>query len=92
MSPWILVTLIGGCLAAAGLALLVRRYREGEVTGRYLAAVAVGLVSLASYALLSTFRPALCTGRVTLALLLPAFVAIVVVAREHEKATSPTGS
>jgi len=89
MNLWILVTLIGAGLAAVGLALFVRRFRAGEVTGRMLAAVVVGLVSFASYGVVSAVRPDLGTGPVSLVLLLPAFVAIVLVMREREKATGP---
>jgi len=46
-------------------------------------------VSFASYGVVSAVRPDLGTGPVSLVLLLPAFVAIVLVMREREKATGP---
>lgn len=88
MTTWILVALVGGFLCLAGFRTLVHRYRRGEVRGLYVLAVAVGLVSFACYALLSALVPAVVGGAVTLLILLPAFCAIVVLLREHERAGS----
>lgn len=80
---WALVAVIGGLAALTGLALLFVRYRRGEITGRYFGAVVAGLSSLATYALISAFRPELATGATSLIVLFPAFVAIVVLLRER---------
>jgi len=85
MIIWISVAAIGGALAVLALVALLRRYRRGEITGRYLAAIVVGLVSFASFALLSALRPEFESGPATVIVLLPAFVAILVVIREHRK-------
>jgi len=83
---WIGVAVIGGVLSIWGLWVFWGRYRRGEITGRYLLAVFVGFVSYASFALLSAVRPELSSGPVALAVLLPAFLAILVLIREHRKA------
>jgi drug/metabolite transporter (DMT)-like permease len=86
MTAWILVAVLGGILSLAGLSILFRRYREGVVTLRHLLAFVVGFVALASYALVSTLRPDITSGPVTVLMLLPAFVAIVVLIHEHQRA------
>jgi len=86
MNPWILVAAAGGIACIAGMTAVFGRYRRGEVSGRYLAAVVVGVLSFGSYALVSAVRPDLGTGAVSLLLLLPGLLAVVAVAREHERA------
>jgi hypothetical protein len=87
MIGWIFVAAIGGVLAVFWLLALFRRYRRGEITGRYLAAAVVGVVSVASFALLSALRPEFGSGPAVAIILLPAFIAILVVILEHRKAT-----
>lgn len=85
MIQWILVAVVGGILAVVGFATLVRRYRRGVIRGRYLSAVVVGCLSLASFAFFDAFRPGGVSGPLTIALLLPAFIAIGVIVREHRR-------
>jgi hypothetical protein len=86
MGIWIVAAVIGGVAALTGLAAVFLRYRRGEVKGRHFAALVTGLASFATYALISAFRPDLATGATSLMVLLPAFVAIVVLIREHDRA------
>ena len=85
MTIWILVAVVGGILSVVDVAALVRRYRRGVIRGRYLLACVVGCFSLASFAFLDAFRTAGVSGPVTIALLLPAFIAIGVIVREHRR-------
>jgi len=82
MNPWSIVALLGAGLTLWGLVETFRRYREGAVSLRFVLAVVVGLASFGSFAVASAIRPDL-DGLATVAILLPAFVAIVVVARER---------
>jgi drug/metabolite transporter (DMT)-like permease len=92
MIMWMLVALVGGALSVAGLITLGRRYLRGEITRRSLLAFVVGYLGLVSYALLSALRPEITTGAVTLVMLLPVFIAIVVIIREHQRAHLTDGS
>jgi len=89
MMTWVLVAAIGGALSVSGLVALLRRCRRGEITRTYLSAMVVGYISFVSFALISTLRPELASGPVTIATLLPASVAIVVLIREHRRAADP---
>jgi hypothetical protein len=88
MMLWVLVAVVGGILSVMGFVRLVRRFRQGAIRGRYLLAFGVGFVALVSFALLDALRPAVVSGPVTLAMLLPAVVAIVVIVREHQRAAA----
>lgn len=92
MILWILVAIVGLTLSVAGFMALVRRFRRGTIRGRYLVACVVGYVALVSYAVLDAFRPAALTGPVTIAVLLPAFVAIGVLVHEHRRPAASNGS
>lgn len=89
MMTWILVAAAGGVLSLSGLAVLLRRSRRGEITRTYLWAMVVGYTSFVSFALISAFRPDLASGPVTIAILVPASVAIVVLIREHRRNADP---
>jgi len=89
MTMWVLVAVVGAILSVAAFMALVRRYRRGTVRGRYLLAFMVGYVALVSFALLDALRPTGVSGPVTIALLLAASVAIVVIVREHRRAAAP---
>jgi len=91
MTIWILVACTGGLLSISAFWNLVRKYHCGEIRGRYLLAIGVGYIALVSYALLSAIAPAIVNGVVTLGILLPAFVAIVVIVREHERPAKIAG-
>ncbi len=85
MYIWIFIAIIGGALSILGLMFFLRRYRRNEITLRYLLAIVVGYVSFLAFALVSTFRPDLASGPVTVAILLPAFVAILLLILERQK-------
>jgi len=85
MGAWILVAAVGGVFALVGLVGLFRRYLRGELSGRYVSAAATGLASLLACALASALRPDAVTGAVMIVLLLPGFVAVVALMREHER-------
>lgn len=85
MYIWIFVAGIGGALSILGLLFFLRRYRRGEITRRYLLAIVVGYVSFLTFALVNAFHPDLTSGPVVIAILLPAFIAILIVIREHQK-------
>jgi len=91
MGIWMLAAVLGGVAALAGLVVVYFRFQRGEITGRYFGAVVLGLASFATYALISAFRPDLATGATSLIVLLPAFLAIVVLVREHERARKRRG-
>ncbi|UCE05455.1 MAG: hypothetical protein JSW07_17860 [bacterium] len=86
MYNWIFIAVIGGLLSVLGLLFLLRCYRQDEITLRYLLAVVVGFISFLAFALVNAFRPELASGPVTIAILLPAFVAILLLIRECRKA------
>jgi len=86
MAVWALVAAVGAVVSLVGWAGFLRRYRRAEITGRYLLALTVGYASFVSYALLSALRPDTASGIVGVLLLLPAFVALVVVIRERRPA------
>jgi len=92
MIIWILVATIGGTLSLMGLLTLFRQYRQDRVTLRSLLACVLGYVAFVSYVLVSALRPDLTTGPVTVVMLLPAFVAIVVLVHEHRKARDAGGA
>lgn len=83
MTVWIVVALIGVILSLWGLWFYFRQYQRGNISGRYLAALVVGYLSFVSYAIVSTTRSFLTDGIPTAALLLPGFIAIVVIVRER---------
>jgi drug/metabolite transporter (DMT)-like permease len=85
MTAWILVAAIGGVLSILGLLVLTRRYLRGEMSQWQLFAIIVGYVSFVSFVLVSSLRPEFASGPVSIAILLPAFVAIVFLIREHQK-------
>ena len=84
MTAWILVAAIGGVLSILGLLVLTRRYLRGEMSQWQLFAIIVGYVSFVSFVLVSSLRPEFASGPVSIAILLPAFVAIVFLIREHQ--------
>jgi uncharacterized membrane protein len=86
MLIWILVATVGGILSLMGLITLFRQYRRDRITLRSLLAYVVGYVAFVSYALASALRPDIASGPASVAMLLPAFVAIVVAAHEHRRA------
>jgi len=93
MNAWLLVAVLGGVVALAGLMAVFRRYGRGEVSGRYVAAIMVGLAGFGGFALLEVLRPELARGAPALAFLLPGCAAVVVVIREFERARAAgTGS
>jgi bacteriorhodopsin len=57
MAMWILVAVFGVLVSLVGFWVLVRKYRRGEIRGRYLVAVIVGVISLAAWALLTNLQP-----------------------------------
>jgi len=85
MTAWILVAAIGGVLSILGLLVLTRRYLRGEMSQWQLFAIIVGYVSFVSFVLVSSLRPEFASGPVSIAILLPAFVAIIFLIREHQK-------
>lgn len=92
MIPWIVVAAIGGVVSLGGLAVLLRQYRLGHITRRYMLAVVIGYASLVSYSLLDALQPRPLSSVLTVLVLLPGFFAIIVVVRERQRAlkTSPT--
>lgn len=89
MLIWSIVGLSGAVLAAAGLLDLVRRFGREEIAPSTLVAWFVGFASFASYAVLVAFVAERASGIVGLLVLLPAFVAVVVLVRQHGR-TTPT--
>ena len=83
MFSWIAVAVAGLALALAGIRVVFRRYRRGALRGSYLLAMIIGVSSFGSYAVVSVVWPELTTGPATIFMLLPAFVAIVLLVREH---------
>ncbi|UCF79466.1 MAG: hypothetical protein JSW03_04290 [Candidatus Eiseniibacteriota bacterium] len=84
MSLWLAVAGIGVVLAVGELVVLLRKFRLGEVSRRYFLAVLVGFDFFVLFAVLRALRPDIVTGPVTAVLLLPVFVSIVIVVREHQ--------
>ena len=82
MIIWILVVAVGGILSIWGLIIFWRRYRRGEITKRYIYALIVGYASFVLFALVSAICP---DFKMEYVILLPAFVAILVLLREHQK-------
>jgi drug/metabolite transporter (DMT)-like permease len=80
---WVSIAAIGGLLSIAGLAVYVRRFRRGEITLRYLLAVVVGYASFVSFALVGALRPESADAPWAVGILLPGFVAVVVLVRER---------
>lgn len=85
MTAWILVAVTGGVLSILGLLVFIRRYLRGDLSQLQLFAIIVGYVSFVSFVLVSSLRPEFASGPVSIAILLPAFVAIVFLIREHQK-------
>lgn len=83
MLGWVLIAVIGGLLSIWGLAVYLRRFRRGEITLRYLLAVIVGYASFVSFVLVGALRPESAGSPWTVGILLPSFVAIVVLIRER---------
>jgi uncharacterized membrane protein HdeD (DUF308 family) len=92
MTLWIVVAVVGVILSVFGFIALLRRFRRGEIRGRYLLAFVVGYVALISFAVLEAFRPTALTGPVTIAVLLPAFIAIGVIVRELRRPVASNDS
>lgn len=86
MTMWIIIAVIGFILSVLGLSAFVRRYRRGEITRRHLLAAIIGYVSLVTFAVVSAVRPDITNGPLAVIVLLPAFVAIVVLIRERRRA------
>lgn len=86
MALWIVITAIGGVLSLSGLAVLLRQYHRGEITWRYVLAVVVGYISFVTYAVLSAVQSQALSGVLTVLVLLPAFLAIIVVVYERQRA------
>lgn len=84
MTFWISVALVGVLVFALGFLDLLRKFRRGDVRGRYLVAVVVAFMALATWAALSGLRPNAADSFVGLTMLAAALVAIVVIVREHQ--------
>jgi peptidoglycan/LPS O-acetylase OafA/YrhL len=89
MTIWVFVSAIGGTVSILGLLALLRRYLRGEISQLYLIATIVSYVSFVSYVVVSSLRPEFASGPASVAILLPAFVAIVLLIREHPKSKRP---
>jgi len=85
MTTWILVAAIGGVLSILGLVVFIRRYLRGEISLLYLFAILAGYVSFVSFVIVSSLRPEFASKPVSIAILLPAFVAIVLLIRNNQK-------
>jgi len=83
---WMVISAMGGVLSLSGLAVLLRRCHRGEITRRYVLAVVVGYISFVSYAVLSALQSQALSGVLTVLVLLPAFIAIIVVVHERQRA------
>jgi uncharacterized membrane protein len=81
---WFVVAVIGVMLSLWGLFTLLHKFRRGEITRRYFIAIVVGYISFVSFALVNALRPDITTGLVTILMLLPAFIAILVVVHERK--------
>lgn len=81
---WIAVTVSGLILCLSGFKALVGQYRTGAISVRWLLVCMVGWLSFVSYAVADAIRPELMTGPVTIVWLLPAFIAIAVLANEYQ--------
>jgi len=80
---WVSIAALGGLLSMAGLAVYLRRFRRGEITKRHLLAVVVGYASLVSFAVVEALHPEYADEPWAVGILLPAFVAVVVLVRER---------
>jgi 4-amino-4-deoxy-L-arabinose transferase-like glycosyltransferase len=84
MTFWIIVALVGVLAFCLGFLDLLRKFRRGDIRGRYLLAVIVAFIALAGWAVLSGLRPNAADSLVGLTMLAAALVAIVVIVREHQ--------
>ena len=85
MIIWILIAAVGGILSIWGFILLLNQYHQGKHTKRYVYAMVIGYISFISFALISAIQPEFSSGILSVALLLPAFIAIVVLINEYKK-------
>jgi len=85
MITWILIAVIGGILSIWAFIILLRQYQQGKHTKRYIYAMVVGYVSFVLFALVMVIQPEFNSGIVSVAILMPAFVAIVVLVDEYRK-------
>jgi len=90
MLVWVSIAAIGGLLSIAGLAVYLGRYRRGAITLRYLLALVVGYASFVSFALVGALRPESTGAPWAVGILIPAFVAIVVLVRERGRTNTNT--
>ena len=85
MTTWIWVAAFGAALSILGLLVYIGRFRRGEITYLHLFAIVAGYLSFMSFVIVSCFRPGIAGGPAGIVLLLPAFVSIVLLVREHGK-------
>jgi len=86
---WILTALLGITISLLGIRIIIKKYFHGEISGRYLLAIIIGFLSFVVYVVLSSIKPEIMSGLVTIAILLPVFVAILVVIYKHQKSSIP---
>lgn len=80
---WILAALLGLTFSLLGIRIIFKKYLRGEVSGRYLLSIISGFLSFVVYAALSSIKPEIMSGLITIAILLPVLIAILVVIHEH---------
>lgn len=68
-----------------GYMFLYRKYRRGEIRGRHVLAVGIGLAAAFSYVIVGIFRPGSGDGLMTLLFLLPVAIAIAVIVGEYKR-------
>jgi hypothetical protein len=85
MALWVGVMAVGGLLLLWALALVVRQFRRGHVSGLYLFACLLGSLAFCAIVLVEVFAPDGARGATGLVLWLPALIAIVLLVRERRK-------
>ncbi|NIT61706.1 MAG: hypothetical protein GWN00_37550 [Aliifodinibius sp.] len=89
MIIWIPVALLGLILSSFGITVIFKKYLRDQVRGRYILAIILGFLSFVTYAVLSPVLPDIMSGEATIAMLLPALIALLVVIHEHHKRSIP---
>ena len=82
MIAWILLAVVGGIFSIWGFIIYLLKYQRGEITIRFIYALFVGYASFVSFAVVNAIYP---DFKMVTVILLPAFVAIVVLLREYQK-------
>lgn len=87
MTYWILLSVAGFILAAAGLLFFYRKVCSGEMRLPCFLTYLVGFLSLLGYALITGLTPESAAGTVSLLILLPGLASIALIVRRRSLAS-----